>query len=99
MAVDDTAASPLDAHQLLEDRCAGRGAQAGPGGHLVGGGGAVEPRPTSRSRSAPSRTACRGRFLWLVPERDLRECVLGHGHGGDHRDAAGYPWNDERWSD
>jgi hypothetical protein len=27
------------------------------------------------------------------------ECVRVHGHGGDHRDAAGHPWDDQRWSD
>jgi hypothetical protein len=29
----------------------------------------------------------------------VRACVRVQGHGGDHRDAAGYPWNDQRWSD
>jgi hypothetical protein len=46
------------------------------------------------------RPICAGRVIWPAsPQREVRECVLRRGHGGDHRDAAGYPWNDARWSD
>jgi hypothetical protein len=50
--------------------------------------------------SGSSRPACTGKVTWTtVPERDTSECVLPYGHGGDHRDAGGYPWNEGRWLD
>jgi hypothetical protein len=49
---------------------------------------------------ALSRSACTGKVTWMtVPDRDVSECVLPGGHGGDHRDAGGYPWNEGRWLD
>jgi hypothetical protein len=53
------------------------------------------------TRPLPSaRPACPGRVSWMThPGWEVRECALPRGHGGDHRDAAGYPWNDARWSD
>ena len=57
--------------------------------------------PASTSARAPSaRPACAGRVSWMtIPQPEVRHCVLPHGHGGDHRDVAGYPWNDGRWWD
>jgi hypothetical protein len=51
--------------------------------------------------SSPTQTqTCAGTVMWLTfPGREVRECVLPPGHRGDHRDAAGYPWNDARWMD
>lgn len=57
------------------------------------------PPPLSRAPSQASRATCAGLVRWLIPERESRECVLVRGHGGDHRDVAGYRWNDDRWSD
>lgn len=59
------------------------------------------PAPTTTSLlSSSARPTCRGRIMWLtVPDRDVRECVLLGGHRGDHRDAAGYSWNEGRWLD
>lgn len=49
---------------------------------------------------ASSRPTCAGRISWMTtPGWEVRECVLPHGHGGDHRCRAGYPWNDGRWLD
>ena len=45
-------------------------------------------------------SACTGKVTWMTaPEREVSECVLPRGHHGDHRDAAGYPWNEARWAD
>jgi hypothetical protein len=46
-----------------------------------------------------SRPTCPRQLAWLIPEPGVRACVRVQGRGGDHRDAAGYPWNDQRWSD
>jgi len=44
--------------------------------------------------------ACPGVFVWQTPTgRDASPCTRTGGHPGDHRDAAGYAWNDERWLD
>jgi hypothetical protein len=46
----------------------------------------------------PELQICPGKIVWLSsPDREVRECTRWTGHGGDHRDAVGYPWNDERW--
>lgn len=63
----------------------------------------VSRRATASRTTTPlpsSRPVCSGKVSWMTrPEREVRECALPRGHGGDHRDAVGYPWNDARWSD
>ena len=61
-----------------------------------------ETAASTRDDDAPApwdRSVCAGRVVWLIPERGVRECVLRGAHGGDHRDALGYRWNDARWLD
>jgi hypothetical protein len=61
---------------------------------------AVASATAVRGPAPSSRPTCSGTVSWLtLPEREIRECVLLRGHGGDHRDAAGYPWNEGRWLD
>jgi hypothetical protein len=63
----------------------------------IHGGRANSPLTIARVASSPAPT-CPGTVSWLsVRAREVHECVLPCGHRGDHRDAAGYPWNDERW--
>jgi hypothetical protein len=53
-----------------------------------------------RPPPAPARTACPGVFVWQTAAgRETCACTRSPGHLGDHRDAAGYAWNDERWLD
>jgi len=53
-----------------------------------------------RGTRASSPPTCAGTVTWLTsPGREVSECVLRHGHGGDHRDEGGYPWNNARWID
>ncbi|TFV86135.1 hypothetical protein [Blastococcus sp. CT_GayMR16] len=61
----------------------------------------AESTTTTLPGPAPStRPTCPGTVTWLTaPEPEVRVCVLRSGHVGDHRDAAGYPWNDARWLD
>jgi hypothetical protein len=35
--------------------------------------------------------------MWSDPV--TAPCIRGPGHAGDHQDAGGYRWNDERWLD
>ena len=54
--------------------------------------------PTAGRR--PWQSTCTGKVTWMtLPDREVSECVLARGHRGDHRDAAGYPWNEARWAD
>jgi len=68
----------------------------------MGGNDITNSLSASATTSAPSpssRPPCPGMLLWPIPERGGRECVLHGNHGGDHRDALGYRWNDKRWWD
>ena len=86
MAIDRTSASPFGV--LTFDLGHGPDNAVNGRGDNLGG-----------AHSPSSRPTCPRQLVWLVPEPGVRACVRIHGHGGDHRDAAGYPWNDQRWSD
>jgi hypothetical protein len=59
-----------------------------------------QPAAGSAAASAPPRASCRGVFVWQTSTgREVCACTRSGGHAGDHRDAAGYAWNDERWLD
>ena len=59
-------------------------------------------RPADAPR-APARAGadapCPGLLVGMWPDRTVSACVRRGGHVGDHRDASGYRWNDERWLD
>ena len=70
------------------------------GPHSITASGDDVLRGRAGAARAPSRPPCTGKVTWMsVPDRDVSECVLPRGHGGDHRDAGGYPWNEGRWLD
>jgi hypothetical protein len=49
---------------------------------------------------APLPEVCPGLIVWQTPAgREECSCTRAGGHPGDHRDASGYAWNDERWLD
>jgi hypothetical protein len=95
MAENDPFASPADGEPIPGLRLVPP--SAGP--HTASGDEAVLGGRAGAAR-ALSRSTCTGKVTWTtVPDRKVSECVLPRGHGGDHRDAGGYTWNEGRWLD
>ena len=71
-----------------------------PDGQQVPGLGVVREQADVLEAPRPWRSTCAGKVTWMTaPPREVSECVLPRGHRGDHRDARGYPWNEQRWAD